>query len=519
MKKKRSLYTGILLIVAIIVVVNIISYSYFFRLDFTRDKRYTLSKPTLTLLKNLKQPVTVTAYFTENMPDPTFTQSRNDFKEMLIEYAMQSGNKVVYNFIDPNKSDSTEKEVMKNGIRPTTVNVREKDGLKSKRVFLDAIVKYGDKTDNISLVVAGANGAGRILPSGGPMENLLTQSIKKLTVDRKPDVALLQGNGEPKMEAIRQLYESLKEMYDFHELQLSDSSAIPESVKTIIIIDPKDTFSTVRLRNLDNFLARGGSMFIAYSGLSDDLQYLKGKAVNNGFTPWLAAKNIMVDPKFIIDERCDNINVPSQQSFGGRPLYQQMPFPFAVDIVNLASHPITQGVSALSLPFVSDIKFTGDTNKQKYIPLAYTSDRTGLLPAPVDFDLNHNWTINDFPLANLPVAAAITGVNGNKDAKIVIVSCAGFVINGTGQRPVPQSEDNINLVVNSIDWLSDDTGLIELRSKVVRPVPIKDVSDSMRTFLKYMNFLLPILLVIIYGAVRMQMKRRKRVKRMEETYV
>jgi len=73
-------------------------------------------------------------------------------------------------------------------------------------------------------------------------------------------------------------------------------------------------------------------------------------------------------------------------------------------------------------------------------------------------------------------------------------------------------------MVNSIDWLSDDTGLIELRTKGVVSRPIDQLEEGTQNLLKYLNFLLPIILVLIYGFIRMQRKKITRIKRMEESY-
>jgi ABC-type uncharacterized transport system involved in gliding motility auxiliary subunit len=104
-------------------------------------------------------------------------------------------------------------------------------------------------------------------------------------------------------------------------------------------------------------------------------------------------------------------------------------------------------------------------------------------------------------------------------SKIALVTNGDFAYNGTGQRPRMQQEDNISFMVNIIDWLSDDTGLIELRTKTITSRPIDVMSDSKKMMLKWLNFLLPLLLVIIYGLIRMQINRNKRIKRMQEAYV
>ena len=110
---------------------------------------------------------------------------------------------------------------------------------------------------------------------------------------------------------------------------------------------------------------------------------------------------------------------------------------------------------------------------------------------------------------------------GNIPSKIVLVGDGEFGI--SGQQGRGQSEDNINLMVNSIDWLSDDTGLIELRTKGVATRPIKqeylgEEADGKRAFIKYLNFGLPILLILIYGFIRQQRQRNNRIRRMQEKY-
>ena len=185
MKKRQNITTRVLLIAAILVIANILTYSWFFRIDFTRDKRYTLSQATLTILHNLKEPVTITAYYSENST-PAVMRAREDFKDILTEYAARSGGKVVYNFINPNKNDSLEKTALRNGIEPFPLQIREKDEMKTVKIYLGAVVKMGEKTDVLPLI-----------NPGGSLEFQLTQSIKKLSIDKKPMVGLLQGNGEP----------------------------------------------------------------------------------------------------------------------------------------------------------------------------------------------------------------------------------------------------------------------------------------------------------------------------------
>ena len=177
MKKRKSILAYILLFIGVIVIVNILADRFFLRLDFTADKRYTLSDATKNILKSLDETVTVTAYFSEELPGE-FTQLRRDFKEELIEYSSRSKGKVMFEFINPNKDEATEQKAMQEGINPVLINVREKDQVKQQKAYLGAVVHYGDKKEVIPLIQPGA-----------AMEYSLSTSIKKMSVDNKPTEA------------------------------------------------------------------------------------------------------------------------------------------------------------------------------------------------------------------------------------------------------------------------------------------------------------------------------------------
>ena len=154
-------------------------------------------------------------------------------------------------------------------------------------------------------------------------------------------------------------------------------------------------------------------------------------------------------------------------------------------------------------------------------PLLTTSKRSGVQSPPLYFDVMKNWTQSDFNLSSLPVGVVVEGkISGNTDSKMIVFGDGDFVVNGEGQQAQKVQDDNINLMVNSIDWLSDDTGLIDLRTKGVSSRPIDaTLQDSTKSFLKYLNFLLPIILIVLYGIFRFQNRRRIRNKLMNTSYV
>lgn len=502
MKQKVFITTG--LIIAILLVINLLSNEFHLRFDFTDEQQYTLSDATLGILKNLEEPVTVKAYFSKNLP-PSIAKTRQDFQEMLIEYSNRADGNIQYEFIDPNENETKENEAAQNGIQPVMINVREKDQVKQQKAFLGATVSLGDKRDVIPVVQPGT-----------AMEYTLSTSIKKISIDVKPAVGFLQGHGEPSLNEMAQLTEQLDILYATKEVTLSDSTDIPQDIKTLAIIRPMDSIPASHFVKLDNFLDRGGRLVVCINRVMGNLQNAFGSPISTGLENWLAAKGIVVQDNFVADAKCGSVTVQQQNGFF--TMQSQVPFPYIPLIGKFADHPLSKGLENVLFEFVSSIKYQGDTTK-KFIPLAFTSDQSNEIKAPVYFNIQQQWTQADLPMKGIVVAAAIEGkLSSNSRSKMVVIGDGDLIVNGAGQQPRKLQPDNVNLVSNSIDWLSDDTGLISLRTKGVTSRPIDELEDSTKTILKYTNFLLPILLVIGYGVFRSQQNRMKRFKRMSENY-
>lgn len=506
MKSKKSILKFILLITGILILVNIASDSFFFRLDFTADKRYTLSDATINILKSIKQPITVKAYFSENLP-PDIAKTKRDFKELLIEYANRSKGKVVYEFINPNEKEELETQAAQAGVQPVMINVREKDQMKQQKAYLGAEVQMGDRTDVIPF-----------MQPGSAMEYSLSSSIKKLSVTDKPAVGILQGHGEPSLQAMQQANAALSILYSVEPVNLSDTTPIPDNIKTLAIIDTKDSVSDAQLNRLDEFLAKGKNIFIAYNHESADLSKAMGSSRHTGLEDWLAKKHIQIEDQFVVDASCGAVNVIQQQ--GQFSFNTQIQFPYFPMIHKFEDHPVTKGLEQVILRFPSPLKYTGDSSV-RFVPFLKSSDKAGTQPSPTMFNVQRNWMDNDFPLHNITIGAAFIGkFNGSSSvSKMIVIANGDFAVNGEGQQAQQLPPDNVNLFVNAIDWLSDESGLAELRTKGVTSRPLDTVEDGTKTFYKYLNFLVPIIAIVVYGLIRIQRKRMQRIKRMEESYV
>lgn len=500
---KSNLFTTAILIAGIIVVLNLLGNEYHLRWDLTEDHQYTLSSATKDILNNLEEPVTIRAYFSKNLP-PHVGKTRQDFQDILVEYASLSDGQIQYEFIDPNSKEYNEQEVTQKGIQPVLINVREKDQVKQQKAFLGATVQLGEKSEVIPFVQPGA-----------AMEYALSTAIKKIAIDKKPVIGFLQGHGEAPLMEMGQLIQQLNVLYNPIEINLTDSTDIPSDINTIAVIRPRDSIPENHFRQLDTFLSRGGRLFIGINRVTGDFQTLNGTAVSTGLERWLKQKGVDVVDNFVVDTKCGSISVPQQ--FGAFTLQSNVSFPYVPVISSFSNHPIVSGLETVMLEFASEVKFNNDSTIN-FIPLAFSSELSNTLPAPQFLTFEKEWSEADFTRQNVIVAAAIEKKTDTNPFRLVIVADGDFPVNGAPQQPRRLQPDNVNLLSNALDWLSDDTGLIELRTKGSTSRPIRQLEDSTKSIIKYSNFLLPIILAIGYGVLRAHKNRVTRIKRMNENY-
>jgi len=408
---------------------------------------------------------------------------------MLVEYASISDGMIAYEFINPNKDQESESKATQAGIQMVQINVREKDQVKQQKAFLGAVVQMGDQKDVIPFVQPGA-----------AMEYALSKSIKKVSVIEKPSVAFLQGHGEPSLRAMQQVMNELGVLYNIMPVTLNDTTRQLTGYKTLAIVAPTDTIPPSHLAQLDEFMANGGNVFVAINRVTGDFNTASGNLISTGLEDWLQNMGLSVDGNFVVDANCGSVSVRQQQDMFS--FTSQIQFPYLPIVTNFSDHSITKGLETMLLQFASTIVYNGD-KQNTFTPIIKTSEKSGMQTAPVFFDVQHQWVETDFPLANLTVAGVLTGkLVGSAETRIVVISDGDFAINGEGQQPMQQPEDNISFITNTIDWLSDDTGLIELRTKGVSARPIDQLDDTTKTFLKYLNFFLPLLVLLIIGLLR-----------------
>lgn len=514
---KKEAAIQLLLVTGIAVTANLLAEELVLRFDLTENNRYTLSQASRDIASDLQDPVTVTAYFSEDLP-PQLNQARDELQNFLEEFRAWSDGNLEYEFVNPNESEQAEQQAQQAGIRPVTIDVRERDQISQKRAYLGAVFRYRDRREAIPVIRPGAS-----------LEYTIASTVKRLTVENKPKIGLLQGHGEPSLNEMQQLNSELSQQYQVAEVSGLDTAAVPADIEVLMVIAPSQELTQNELTAIDQYIMSGGRAVFAVNRVQTQVQRGMAMPLETGVERLLAAYNIPVNPDLVRDAQASSIQV--QQRQGGFTFVNQVQYPYIPLVSSFSGHPVSGGLETVVFQFVSSLDTTVVDSSQQLSVLATSSNQAGTSSGRFNLDPMQNWDQRDFARQHIPLAAALEGtfpsafaqvdsvevpLNSSSETSIVVFGDGDFVVNGAGRQQQQLPPDNISLMVNTVDWLADATGLIELRTKGVTNRPLENVADSTKTFLKYLNVFLPILLVLGYGFYRYQRKKVRRTIWIEE---
>ena len=509
--QKTQTLVRALLIVAILIFINIISIRVFDRIDLTAQHVYTLSAASKKLVGSLDDRVTVKAYFTEDLPSP-YNNNRRAVLDMLNDYKAYAKGNLEYQFIDP-QGPKGEEEAQEQGITPVQVQVVNADKLEVKRGYLGLVMLYEDKKEVLPVV-----------QNLSSLEYDISSALMRLTTRTKKKIGYTTGHGEPEISTMRQAYQALTQQYDPVPVDLSKDAPVPSDIAALLVISPEKAFQDSAKYQLDQYLMRGGRIAFLLNRVNATLQMRAGQLLNLGLDDMLESYGIRVNPDLVRDAQCASVGVTQQQ--GSFSMTSQVPFPYIPVASSFdATNPIVKDLRSVFFFFISSLDTTGAAAKGlKTDVLVRSSKRSGRQTGYFIINPLEQYTPADLAEAGIPLAAVVDGsfksyfvgkqpapaVTQSPETRIIVIGDGDFMkdqyLGGRG---------NLTFFSNIVDYLTDDAGLITIRSKNVTPPPLEQVSDGTKQFAKYADLVGPPLLIIGYGLFRW--RRRAAFKRaMEE---
>ena len=542
--KKANTITQLILVVALIAIVNLLGQFVYTRLDLTLDKRFTLSDITKSQLEQLEETIYVEVYLEGEDLQPGFKKLRDATRDMLNEFNILTDGMVQFAFINPDEqADGEDKynyfqQLQQQGLSYTEVSDFSGTELKRKIIWPCALVKYGEKSVPVQLLMDQLGGQDPSIVLHNSIMRLeyeLVAAIKRAKGKYKPRVAIVAGHGELSTEQTQEFLADLKVNYDVERMSLpSYKPGKLEQYDLAIVAKPDSNFSDVDLYKLDQYIMNGGKVLWMLDALHIHLDSLRKN-------PWTVSdkyplKNlrgllynygVRLNENFVQDYNSHSI--PVKMGNDGQ-VDERRKWPFYPVLIPQEQHAITKGVGPVWARFASTLDSVRKPNIKK-TPLLITSPNSKVLPHPVRIDLqmtSFNFEPSHFNQPSQTVAMLLEGSftsdfkNRLQPETLENEDFASFKAKGGPTKQIVISDgdigfgntkgyfDNKAFLMNCVDYLVDDSKIFSLRAKNYRLRMLNTAkAKEERSFWTVLNLVIPITIVILFGLLFNYLRQRR----------
>ena len=539
-KIESLLQIGIILL--LLLILNVVGQDYFFRLDLTEDKRYSITEASRNMLSGLDDVVYVEVYLEGDVP-AGFRRLQGSIRETLEEFRTYAGANVQYSFINPSKATSAAardefyRSLADKGIQPTNIFDTEEGKRIEKLVFPGAVVSYGGRERGVMLLRGNqaASPEEKLNQSVEQVEYALASAIQELTQEGRYRIGWLTGHGELDSIEVSSIRQVISEEYDLQEVHLPTAQNL-DVFDALIMAKPDQPFSEADKFKLDQYLLQGGRGLFFMEQVVVDMEQAGGEGtialpLELNLSDLFFRYGIRLNQNLVQDLSSGAYPVVVGYS-GDQPQVRMLPWPFFPVLNNYGPSPIVRNLDATYSKFVSTIDTVKAEGVQK-TPLILTSPYTRLFNVPVRVSINDlrqeinpaQYNQGARPVAYmlegmfsslyrnrlLPEGVSPEGFLEQGAAKLIAVADGDFPANEVNFRtgePYPlgfapftqQTFANQQFILNALAYLTNENGLIVARNKEVRIRPLDPVQlKEERIYWQVLNLGGPVLLVLLLG--------------------
>ena len=542
----KKIRNSAILIIGLIAL-NFINQSFYKRFDLTADKRYTLSETTNTIIAKVDKNLFITVYLEGDFPSE-FKRLQAETRQYLEELAAKNS-KIKVNFKNP---DTQREALIKKGMMPSQLTVEEDGKLSEAIIFPWAEISYGKKTETVSLLPSSivASQEEQLKKAIENLEYSFSNAINSITLQKRKKIAILTGNGE--LTDMYQ-YSFLSEVAKKYRLaKFTLDSVASNAQKTLedvsrldlaIIAKPTEKFTEKEKFVLDQFIANGGKTL----WMLDIVQANQDSLATNGkmlayprdlnLTDLLFNYGIRINTSLVKDLYAAQIPLATGQ-VGNQTQFKNLDWFYHPLVGGNPNHPITKNVAPVRLQFASPI----DTlkNNIKKTPLLVSSLLTQKVGTPKIIALQsiaEEVIETDYNSGHQLFAVLLEGEfnsayknrikpfktslfkEKSKENKMIIIADGDVGKNQIlKEKPYDLARDkwtnqqfgNKDFLLNAVDYLLDDSGLISLRNKSLQIRMLdKQKAFKERTFWQFLNVILPLIMLFTFGIIFNYLRRQK----------
>jgi len=548
---KIKAWLQFLITVAGIIIITSLFSLFSLRIDLTEDKRYTLSKPTREILGEIRNDIFIQVYLDGEMPVP-LKRLRRSVKEMLDEFRIASGRRIDYEFINPaDTKDLQQREALytalyNKGLNPVNIQAADGEGAKiQKMIFPGMIINYNNIEVPVNFLKNNPSISyeQRILHSMEGLEYEMIQTIATVSSDTIYKVAFLEGQNELAEPDVADITINLAKFFTVDRGSINAQPGILDNYAAVIIANPLQEFTEADKLVLDQYIMKGGKVLWLVEQVAVNSDSLATGETLGLYRPLniedqLFRYGVRINPELIQDLDCMVIRMTV--STGEQNQIVPAPWVYYPKLYPSHDHPVTKNLNRIKGQFVNTIDTVGlDPAIRKTILLS-TSTQSRTLTPPVVIRLKEAEQLPDeqsYNRSHLPVAVLLEGIfpsafrnrmtgslikdkdfkvrNESVETKMIVIADGDIIRNdvrriGNTGTPYPLGQDRVtgemmgnrDFIINCLNYLVDDHGIMELRSREMR-LRLLDkarIRDE-KVFWQLVNVTGPVLLVIIAGLI------------------
>ena len=568
--RKLLFFTPLLLVILVNILLSLVDY----RIDLTEDKKNSISEDTKQILNELDDVIFIKVYLDGDFP-AEFKYLQSELLNLLTSFKSIASYNFDFEVINPNNTKDEEekmglfKQLVKNGLTPTDIEVRSTSSQSSQIIFPGALIYYKDRQQAVNFLKNSvAKKAGENINAS--IENLefeFISAIHRLTKTKIDKIAFLEGNGELTPEEVYDLTESvlqdndkLSYYYNIERFNIKkfeiDSTTMHADIskqisnlsayKALIIAKPTIAFNMLEKFMIDQYIMNGGKILWLIDGVNASMDSLQ-KA--NSF---IALKNdlnlddqlfkygVRINANLIEDLRSTQIPIITGYS-NNIPLQSYFPWPHCPLLFSKENHSISKGLDAIKCDFVSSIDTIKNTIKKTILLTSSKQSRLNPTPAKISLGILQNPPpIESFNKSQFPIAVLLEGEfesifkdrilprqqsidfkDKSKTTQMIVVSDGDIARNSVSNNGdiYPLGYDrfikytypgNKKFIMNAMHYLCDDIGLTKLKSKEIKLRLLdKEKITTNKYLIQFINIVFPLLLLLIFTLLFLHLKKKK----------
>ncbi|MFC4220479.1 gliding motility-associated ABC transporter substrate-binding protein GldG [Flagellimonas marina] len=550
---KKFLISVAVALVAV-VVVNILASFVYTRFDLTEDKRYTLSQPAIDVAQKFDSPVVIDVLLDGNIP-PEFSKLKTETIQLLESFASKNKN-IAYNLVDPLEDESlaqqTIAELQSLGLQPASVTVEENGKVSQELVFPWAMVNHGDRTVKVALLKnkIGSSAEERINNSVQQLEYAFADAFTKLSITEKKSIAVIKGNGELQDRYLADYLTSIREYYNIAAITLDSVASNPQDVldqlksfDMALIAKPTEPFSDQEKYVMDQYVVNGGKSIWLVDQVAMEMDsILAGGGSAFALPRELNLKDfffkygVRINPVLVNDLYFTQIVLATGE--GNDSQFDPVPWYYNPMVFSKNDHPINTNIEAVRYQFTSPMDILENDYDKTVLLQSSPLSKTDGTPRQISLDILNNPPDQEtYTPGNMPLAVLIEGdfvsmyknrvkplklqntIEEGTANKMIVISDGDVIKNQLRNgRPLELGYDkwtssfygNKEFLVNCTNYLLDNAGLINIRSKKVS-IPLLDVKKiaTEKTKWQIINIGVPVILTLLFGVFFGYYRKRK----------